>query len=142
MDILDTLQISASGLTAERVRLQSIASNLANARSTRSADGTPGPYQRRIPVFEAQDMNAFGSLIDRELATVQVTDVATDPNPGRAVFDPAHPDADANGYVRYPDIDVMHEMVDLMTASRTYEANINVLDATRDLAMRALEIGR
>ena len=141
MDILDTFQISASGLAAERVRLQSIAANLANARTTRTEDGA-GPYQRRVPVFEAVEMDPFGSMLDRELASVTVSDVHVDASEGRAVYDPSHPDADEEGYVWYPDIDVLGEMVDLMTTSRTYEANANVLDTTRELALRALEIGR
>lgn len=141
MNILDTLQISASGLAAERVRLQSVASNLANARTTRSADGS-GPYQRRAPVFEAEALESFGASFDRELSEVRVTDIHVAQNEGRLVYDPGHPDADVDGNVRYPDIDVMREMVDMMTTSRSYEANANVLDATRQLAMRALEIGR
>ncbi|MEQ1564124.1 MAG: flagellar basal body rod protein FlgC [Myxococcota bacterium] len=140
MDILDTLQISASGLAAERVRLQSIASNLANARTTRTEEG--GPYQRRAPVFEAVAPDPFASAFERQLAEVQVTEVAVTSGRGRAVYEPGHPDADAEGYVLYPDIDVLHEMVDLMTTSRSYEANANVLDTTRQLALRALEIGR
>lgn len=141
MNILDTLQISASGLAAERVRLQSVASNLANARTTRSADGT-GPYQRRAPIFEAEAVEPFGVAFDRELSQVTVSDIEIVKSEGRIVYDPGHPDADADGNVRYPDIDIMREMVDMMTTSRSYEANANVLDATRDLAMRALEIGR
>lgn len=141
MDILDTFQISASGLAAERVRLQSIASNLANARTTRTEDGQ-GPYQRRTPVFEAVGLNDFSDLFDKQLSEVQVTDVRVDPSPGKAVYDPGHPDANAEGYVMYPDVDVLHEMVDLMTTSRTYEANANVVDVTREMAMQALEIGR
>jgi flagellar basal-body rod protein FlgC len=141
LDILDTLQISATGLAAERIRLQSIASNLANARTTRTDEGV-GPYQRRVPVFEATQLDPFGSALDRQLATVSVTDVAVEQRPGRAVYDPGHPDADADGYVLYPEIDVLNEMVDLMTTTRSYEANANVLDTTRELALRALEIGR
>ncbi|MCA9494743.1 MAG: flagellar basal body rod protein FlgC [Myxococcales bacterium] len=140
MDILDTMQISGSGLTAERIRLQSVASNLANARTTRTAEG--GPYQRRAPIFEAVSLDEFGEMLDRELSEVQVTEVKVANSAGRKVFDPAHPDADADGYVTFPDIDVLQEMVDLMTTTRAYEANANVLDTTRDLAMRALEIGR
>jgi flagellar basal-body rod protein FlgC len=141
MNLLDTLQISASGLAAERVRLQSVASNLANARTTRTEDGT-GPYQRRAPVFRAENIESFGSAFDRQLQQVRVTDIETVNSDGKLVYDPGHPDADADGNVRYPDIDIMREMVDMMTTSRSYEANANVLDATRDLAMRALEIGR
>jgi flagellar basal-body rod protein FlgC len=141
MNLLDTFQISASGLAAERVRLQSVASNLANARTTRTEEGT-GPYQRRAPVFEAQSLDSFGSAFDRELSEVRVSEIAVAQSEGKVVYDPGHPDADAEGNVRYPDIDVLREMVDLMTTSRSYEANANVLDATRQLAMRALEIGR
>ncbi len=141
MDFLDTIQISASGLAAERVRLQSVAANLANARTTRTADGI-GPYQRRAAVFEAVPLDEFGSLFDRELSQVQVADVAVGNSPGKAVYDPGHPDADPAGYVYYPDINMLDEMVDLMTTSRSYEANANVLDATKELAMRALQIGR
>jgi flagellar basal-body rod protein FlgC len=140
MDVLDTLRISGSALTAERVRLQSISSNLANARTTRTEEG--GPYQRRAPVFEAVPLDPFGPQLDRELAMVEVTDVMTDSSPGRRVFEPSHPDADADGYVTYPNIDVLSEMVDLMTTTRSYEANANVLDVTHDMSMRALEIGR
>lgn len=140
MDVLDTLSISAAGLAAERVRMQTVASNLANARTTRTAEG--GPYQRRAPVFEAVQVDPFGSLLDRELSSVRVADVAVSGGPGRLVHDPGHPDADENGNVLYPDIDVLKEMVDLMTTVRSYEANANVLDVTRDLAMRALEIGK
>jgi flagellar basal-body rod protein FlgC len=141
VDILDTFQISASGLAAERVRLQAIASNLANARTTRT-EGGQGPYQRRAPVFEAVQLDEFSAQFERQLAEVRVSDVREVPSAGRAVYDPGHPDANAEGFVMYPDIDVLHEMVDLMTTSRSYEANANVLDTTRQLAMRALEIGR
>jgi flagellar basal-body rod protein FlgC len=140
MDILDTFQISASGLAAERVRLQTVASNLANARTTRTEEG--GPYQRRSPVFEAVPLAQFGDMFDRELSSVQVSEVAVAQGKGRLVHDPGHPDADADGNVLYPEIDVLHEMVDLMNTSRTYEANATVLDTTRELALRALDLGR
>jgi flagellar basal-body rod protein FlgC len=139
MNLLDTLQISASGLAAERVRLQSVASNLANARTTRSADGS-GPYQRRAPVFEAQSLETFGTAFDRELSQVRVTDIEIGRSEGRLVHDPGHPDADAAGYVTLPNVDSVTEMVDMITASRGYEANVQA--ATRDLALRALEIGK
>src|SRR5688572_5346 len=106
MNLLDTLQISASGLAAERVRLQSVASNLANARTTRSADGS-GPYQRRAPVFEAEALDAFGAVFDRELSQVRVADIEVASGEGRLVHDPGHPDADADGNVLYPEIDMM-----------------------------------
>ena len=140
MDLIDTFNISASGLAAQRVRLQTISSNLANARTTRTDGG--GPYQRRSPIFEASPIDNFGSRLDRALARVNVSGIDVAAGPGRRVHDPSHPDADASGHVLYPDIDILHEMVDLMTASRSYEANANVLDTTSELASRALQIGR
>jgi flagellar basal-body rod protein FlgC len=140
VDLLDTFRISGAGLVAERVRLQAVASNLANARTTRTAEG--GPYQRRSPVFEAAPLGVFGDRLERELSTVEVSEVRVAQSPGRRVFEPGHPDADPDGYVTYPDIDVMQEMVDMMTSSRAYEANLNVLETTRNLALRALDLGR
>jgi len=140
MDLLDTLNISGSGLAAQRVRLQTVASNLANARTTRTAEG--GPYRRRAAVFESNPIDNFGTQLDQALAQVEVAGIEIADQGGRVVHDPNHPDADANGYVTYPDINLLHEMVDLMTTSRSYEANANVVETTRDLALRALEIGR
>ena len=140
MDLIDTLNISASGLSAQRVRLQTISANLANARTTRTEDG--GPYRRRTPVFESTKVDPFGSQLDKALAGVRVGEIEIQDGGGRVVYDPGHPDANAEGYVNYPDINIMHEMVDLMTASRSYEANANVLDATKQIAERALQIGR
>lgn len=141
MNILDTLRISASGLTAQRVRLQAISSNMANARSTRSTEeGTP--YRRQMPVFQAVEANSFGSELAQQLSRVEVVDVEKSEAPFRQVFDPGHPDADEDGYVLYPNVDILHEMVDLMNTSRTYEANTNVTETTYKMANQALEIGR
>lgn len=139
-DLIDTFNISASGLDAERLRLQAIATNMANARTTRTPDG--GPYQRRVTVFSAEPVDPFGEEMDRAAARVEVAEITTDPRPPVRVYDPSHPDADADGYVAYPDINVLQEMVDLMTTNRSYEANTRVVDATRDMAMTALNIGR
>ena len=140
MDLLDTFNISASGLAAQRTRLQTISSNLANANTTRTEEG--GAYQRKTPVFEAEVVDAFGDALDRELSSVRVAGTREDPTPGPVIHDPDHPDADADGYVQLPNVDVLAEMVDLMNTSRSYEANANVVDTTRDMAMRALDIGR
>jgi flagellar basal-body rod protein FlgC len=139
MDLIDTLSISASGLSAQRVRLQTVASNMANARTTRTEDG--GPYQRRMPVFEAET-EGFGGVLEKNLARVSVTEIKADEGEPMMVFDPGHPDADELGYVAYPNINVLEEMVDLMTTARTYEANTNVVKTTQDMASTALEIGR
>ena len=140
MNILDTLRISASGLTAQRVRLQAISSNMANARSTRTAEGTP--YRRQMPIFQAVSANSFGSELAQQLSRVEVVAVERSEAPFRQVFDPGHPDADEDGYVQYPNVDILHEMVDLMNTSRTYEANTNVAETTYKMANQALELGR
>ena len=140
MDIIDSLNISSSGLNAQRIRLQSVSTNMANARTTRTADGTH--FQRRVPVFESQPLNAFGDVLDRELHSVDVTDVHVYDTEGIRRFDPQHPDADQEGFVTYPDINILHEMVDMMNASRAYEANTKAVDVTLQMARKALEIAR
>ena len=139
-DILDTFSIASSGLSAERTRLQSIASNMANARTTRTAEG--GPSQRQVPVFSAELIDPFSNSLEGATSRVRVDEIKHDPKPPVLVYDPTHPDANADGMVAYPDINVLEEMVDLMTAQRTYEANANVVEATRDMAMTALGIGK
>ena len=139
MDLLDTFNISGSGLAAQRLRLQTVASNMANAKTTRTEDGTP--YQRRVPVFETATIDPFGDELDRNLAGVEVSGVETIAE-FKQIYDPSHPDADADGFVELPDINVLEEMVDLMTTARSYEANLKVVDLTREMALKALEIGR
>jgi len=140
MNLLDTLQITASGLTAQRLRLQTVASNMANARTTRTEEG--GPYKKQVPLLEAVQDDPFGSNLDRAMTRVEVMGVVESEDPPVMVHDPGHPDADAEGYVAYPNVNVLEEMVDLMTTARTYEANANVLDVTDTMANTALEIGR
>ena len=139
MDILDTLNIAGSGLSAQRLRLQTIASNMANARTTRTEDGTP--YQRRVPIFETLAVDPFGSDVERNIAQVEVSSVETIEDYVE-VYDPTHPDADEDGFVSFPDINILEEMVDMMTTSRTYESNLKVVDLTREMAMKAIELGR
>jgi len=140
MDLLTTLNIAGSGLSAQRVRMQTVATNMANARTTRTAEG--GAYRRRAPVFESVAVDPFDQVFGDALSEVQVSEIWQSDSPGKRVYEPDHPDADADGFVTYPDIEVMHEMVDLMTTGRSYEANANAVEATRDMALRALEIGR
>jgi flagellar basal-body rod protein FlgC len=140
MNLLDTLQITASGLTAQRLRLQTVASNMANARTTRTEEG--GPYKKQMPILQAVSDDPFGSNLDRAMSQVRVMGVVESDDPPVMVHDPGHPDADAEGYVAYPNVNVLEEMVDLMTTARTYEANANVLDVTEGMASNALEIGR
>ena len=145
MSVFKTFRIAASGLTAERLRMDTIAKNLANANTTRSADG--GPYRRQVPIFAPileRSMHGARSPIQRgaQGQGVQVVGVVTDPSPPRLVYDPQHPDANADGYVEMPNVHVVKEMVDLITATRAYEANIAALNSAKSMAQRALEIGR
>ena len=142
MSLLDALGIAASGLTAQRIRLETVSSNMANARTTRTPDG--GPYRRKVPVFEAAPVAeaGFGGALQRELARVEVRDIVAAGGETQFVYDPTHPDANADGYVEYPDVNVLEEMVDLMTTARTYEANTNVISVTMQMADSALNIGR
>lgn len=139
-DMLDTFNIASSGLHAQTLRLQTIATNMANARTTRTPEG--GPYQRRTVFFRSEGVDPFGDAMDRASQRVVVDDIISDTRPPLRTYDPGHPDADPDGYVSYPDINVLQEMVDLMTTNRSYEANANVVEATRDMAMTALNIGR
>lgn len=127
-----TLDISTSGLVAQRVRLDVIAGNVANAYSTQRADGEPGPYRRREAVFSAGDGGGG--------AGVHVAEIATDPSPPRQVYEPGHPHADARGYVAYPNVDLSTEMVDAIVAARAYEANVTTMQATKQMLSGALRI--
>jgi flagellar basal-body rod protein FlgC len=146
MEFGRTLEISASGLRAQRLRLDVVASNLANANATRNADGT-GPYRRRAVVFRSAPLDAsFEQALEssthaRALRTVEVSRIAEDESTPRMVHDPEHPDANPDGYVAYPNINTVAEMVDLMTATRSYEANVQAIRALRAMSEAALTIG-
>ncbi|OPX92798.1 MAG: Flagellar basal-body rod protein FlgC [Pelotomaculum sp. PtaB.Bin104] len=138
--------ISASGLTAERLRLDLISNNIANMNTTgRPNDPNNPPYRRRIPLFAQilkQEEDAGASQPLFRGAGVRVTKVLEDSNPPRLVYDPSHPDADEKGYVAYPNINIVNEMVNMITATRAYEANVTALNAAKDIALKALDIGR
>ncbi len=144
-DLHGTLAIAASALSAERLRLDVIAANLANASTTRTAAG--GPYRRRDVVLAPADLESdfadtLAALGDpAHQPGVHAVGVVEDPSPPRLVYDPGHPDADAQGYVAYPNVNPILEMVDLTTATRAYEANVQVMNATKRLADAALQIG-
>lgn len=146
MDLTDSLAISVSALDAQRHRLNVIASNLANAQSTSTPEG--GPYRRRQVVFAPVSVSPGAGLApaggnaSSGNAGVMVRQVTEDPRPGKAVHDPTHPDADKEGFVQMPNVNVMEEMVDLMAAHRAYEANVQAVNAARSMWLRALEIGR
>ncbi|MBI2893691.1 MAG: flagellar basal body rod protein FlgC [Deltaproteobacteria bacterium] len=144
MDFFTAMEISASGLGAERVRMNLIASNLANARTTRTADG--GPYRRLDPVFQAVPVAArFAEMANERGAQaaslVEVPQIRQDNAPPQQVYDPTHPDADANGFVSLPNVNVVEEMVNLITASRAYEAGVTVVQTLKGMARSALSIG-
>jgi flagellar basal-body rod protein FlgC len=140
-DFFDSLDVSASALSAERLRMNVTSSNLANAQTTRTPEG--GPYRRKDAVFEARPFAAeLSAQMEAPLHQVKVTDVVSDPNPPKLVFQPDHPDANPDGYVAYPNVNTMEEMVNLITASRTFEANVTVINTTRNMMNKALDIGR
>jgi len=151
MSFWNILRIGASGLSAQRLRLDVIANNIANAETTRTASGEA--YQRRevilapqgaptfLPHFlQARRQTAQGPTAG--VAGVRVASVFTDDSPGQRVYDPAHPDADEDGYVTYPNINLVVEMTNMLSATRSYEANLTVVEAAKRMALKALEIGK
>jgi flagellar basal-body rod protein FlgC len=143
-DFFDALDVSASALSAERLRMNTISSNLANAQTTRTPEG--GPYRRKDPVFEALPVKEFSQVLKGEMEVpmhkVQVVDVVSDTNAPRMVYQPDHPDANPEGFVAMPNVNTMEEMVNLITASRTYEANVTAVNISKGMMQKALEIGR
>jgi flagellar basal-body rod protein FlgC len=145
VNVFSAMEIVASGLAAERTRLNITSSNLANAGTTRTAAG--GPYRRRDPVFQSEPITAkFDELLNDRIARqahgVQTVQIVQDQNPPRMVHDPGHPDADANGFVAYPNISSVEEMVNMMMAARAYEAGATAMRMIGSMAQSALQIGR
>jgi flagellar basal-body rod protein FlgC len=142
LGVFSALEVSASGLSAQRTRMNTIASNLANARTTRTAEGQP--YRRIDPVFEAVGLDRNRSVMaaDQGVSLVRVTRLAADERPGQMVYEPGHPDANAEGYVEYPNVNAVEEMVNMITASRAYEAGIASIDTIKQMAKSAIDIGR
>jgi flagellar basal-body rod protein FlgC len=145
MNYLNAFRISASGMTAQRLRMNIATSNLANINTTRTRGG--GPYRRKDVVFESRPLpgsfgNALQSSMSGKLAGVKVSEIIEDPRPSVSKYDPQHPDADKKGYIQVPRINLMEEMVNMMSATRSYEANVTAIKATKDMALKALEIGR
>ncbi|HEY3109801.1 MAG TPA: flagellar basal body rod protein FlgC [Chloroflexota bacterium] len=152
MSFFSALRTSASGLTAQRLRMDLISNNIANAETTRTDAG--GAYRRQMALFspksdrnvpffkllrgDAQPGGAAGSSVEG----VQTLRIVEDQAPMRMVYDPAHPDANADGYVEYPNVNPITEMTDMLSATRSYEANVTVLNAAKAMAQRALDIGR
>lgn len=142
MDLFRNMEISASALTAERLRMDLISDNLANVNTTKTKEG--GPYQRKVPVFmEVLDdyMSTNGRMVSKP-AGVKVLRVEPDGKAPRMAFEPSNPDANADGYVFYPDINPVSEMVNLITASRSYEANVTAFNAAKTIFSASLELGK
>lgn len=134
MSIFSGMRISASGLSAERLRMDTISSNVANVKTTRTEEG--GAYKRKVATFQENFDEKLGML------GVKSISIEEDKSPLRRLYEPEHPDADAQGYVEYPNVDMIIEMSDLITAVRSYESNVDTLNAQKGMISKALEIGR
>ncbi|MEB3187215.1 MAG: flagellar basal body rod protein FlgC [bacterium] len=135
MSLQDVFKTGASALSANRFWLETIANNMANSSTTRTAEG--GPYQRQSPLFQ--------ELLDSETGQghgVEVTGVVRDSSPGELIYKPGHPDADANGFVRMPNVNVVTEMVDMISVQRAYDASVTTVQAAKNMINKSLEIGR
>lgn len=145
-DFLKGMRISSSGMAAQRMRMNTIASNIANINTTQTPEG--GPYRRKDVVFGAMpDAKNFGEIMsstspEASFQRVQVTDILSDTKAPLLKYEPDHPDANPEGYVAYPNINLMEEMTNMIQASRSYEANVTAVQASKDMALSALEIGR
>lgn len=149
MSMFHSMNITSSALTAQRLRMDVVSSNMANADTTRAnfVDGEWEPYRRKTVVMEPKE-NTFSSFLQSAMDVkkvgngVKVTKIEEDETPFKLVFDPEHPDADEEGFVKMSNVDPLREMVDLMSATRSYEANVTVLNASKNMLMKAMEIGK
>lgn len=141
MGFFNSLDISASGLTAQRLRLDVISNNIANVNTTRAEDGNP--FQRERVVFQERKTNTSSGYGSREKpGGVKVVAIEKDTSPFKLVYDPTHPDADERGYVSLPNINIVTEMVDMISATRSYEANATAINSAKDMLYKALEISK
>jgi flagellar basal-body rod protein FlgC len=142
LGVFSAMEVAASGLSAQRTRMNTIASNMANAQTTRTAQG--GPYKRVDPVFEAVAMEKMRAVTPAESAVslVHVRQIVQDQRPGTLVYQPGHPDANKDGYVQFPNVNVVEEMVNMITASRSYDAGVTSIEAVKGMAQSALQIGK
>lgn len=145
MEINNSFKVAASALTAQRKRIDAISSNIANAQTTRTAEG--GPYRRKEVIFGSEPVRKnFADVLDQEkdinAQEVHVIDVHSSDDPPIPKYEPNNPEADPDGYVYYPNINTMKEMADMISAQRSYEANINSMNVSKAMALKALEIGK
>jgi flagellar basal-body rod protein FlgC len=142
LGVFSAMEVAASGLSAERIRMNTVASNLANARTTRTEAG--GPYKRLDPVFEAIGLDDSNAVMATQggVSKVKVARIQEDTRPGMLVYEPGHPDANGQGYVEYPNVNAVEEMVNMITASRAYEAGVTTIDTAKSMGRSALDIGK
>jgi len=146
MNFFKSINTSATGLTAERLRMDIISKNIANVNTTRTSSGMP--YRRQVPIFKEKEGKSFtdflnGAKNNYSLGNgVEVIDIKEDKSPFKKVYNPGHPEANEKGYVLMPNVDIVTEMINLISASRAYEANVTALNTSKGMAMKALEIGR
>lgn len=147
MSFFTSINTSATALTAQTLRMDVISENIANVNTTKTADGTP--YKRKTVIFEEMgDKRPFASLFTEAYGSnangkgVHVNEIITDQKPGALVYDPTHPDANQDGYVEQSNVNVVQEMTDMISASRSYEANVTAMNATKSMIAKTLEIGR
>lgn len=146
MAFLSSMDISGSGMKAQRMRLDTAAENISNASSTRTQQG--GPYRRKMVMFEAVNPNGFNQMFQSAMNSnkprggVRVSQIVEDTSPFKSVYNPEHPDADAQGYVMLPNVDTLKETIDAMAATRAYDANITAFNAIKLMASKGLEIGK
>ncbi len=144
MDIFQTLQISSSALKAQQIRLNTISSNIANIETTRTPDG--GPYKKKTVIFQTMPVSTFDKHLSQSMRKamqgVEVSKIVTMDSPAKKVYDPSHPDANKDGYVSMPNINLLKELADMMTATRAYEANVTTVKSAKRMALKALEIGK
>ncbi len=141
MSLFTGINVSASGLTAQRLRMNTISSNIANVNTTRTEDG--GPYRRKMPVFAAKLNGEMGAMNKNEQAGdgVEVTEIKESDKPPKLAYKPHHPDANEAGYVKMPNINITSEMTDMISATRSYEANVTALESAKSMAQSALKLG-
>lgn len=141
MDFITSFKICSSGLAAQRAKLDVVTSNLVNVNTTRTPEG--GPYRKKTIAFAAENVDGnFDSTMKEVVQSVKIDEVREDPNSTKMVYDPAHPDADAKGFVAMPDINIMEEMANMIAASRNYEACVTAFDATKNMTLKTLEMGK
>lgn len=143
MSIFNSMQISTSGLTLERLKMDTISTNIANVNTTRTEEG--GPYRRKDVIFEESLINERNKLtgrVQKRSSGVKVTEILEDEENFKSIYDPSHPDADQDGYVLSPNVNMVDEMINLISTQRTYEANVTALNTSKAILKKALEISK